>query len=86
MAQISVSDESFQKIEELAQERQVTPEQLIELALIQLEIAQERAEYGDAFIEELRQQANAPRPPDTHIDMTDEEFFAAIRGSVNADI
>lgn len=86
MAQISVSDESFQKIEVLAQERQITPEQLIELALVQLEIAQERAEYGDAFIEELRQQSNAPRPSGTKIDMTDEEFFAAIRGDANADV
>lgn len=78
IAQISISDESYQKIETLAQECKLTPEQLIDFALVQLEIAQERAEYGDAFIEELRQQANAPAQHLTFYGST-EEFLQSVR-------
>jgi hypothetical protein len=61
MAQVSLSDEQYQTLTTLAQAQGLTPEQFLATVIEQMEIAAERAEYGDAFIEELRQQAAASK-------------------------
>lgn len=74
MAQLYIPDEDYQTLQTLAQAKGMTPEQLLTVVIEYLEMARERSEYGDDFIEELRQQANNLVEPHRHL--SEEAFFA----------
>jgi hypothetical protein len=78
MAHITIPDEHFAALTQLAHERGLTPDELVVSLIEKLEDADQIAFWGEGIVAELQQQmADYDRQQAHHV-LTEDEFFAEL--------
>ncbi len=76
MAQLSVSDEQYQSLSEIARQRGVTPERLIAALIELLEREDQLAFWGEGIVENVQRQMSESDELTRYL--SPEEFFAEL--------